>query len=114
MDVGESHRRQDGGQAVGLDHWWLKPTFPPRQGIDTLCEFEHPHAMAGVANIPSSPDAADGAASPERSPTDAIDDVVDTGHPRHAGEHEVHTGVMRLRRGGGTAIPHHHALIIQT
>ena len=59
MDVGKSHRRQDGDQTVSLDHRCLKPTFPPRQGIDTLGEFEHPHAMAGVANIPSSPDAAD-------------------------------------------------------
>src|SRR5262245_54486510 len=85
MDVGESHRRQDGGQAEGLNHWCLKPTFPPRQGIDTPCEFEHPHAMAAVANILSSPDTTDPEASPERSPTDSVDDVVDTGHPRHAG-----------------------------
>jgi hypothetical protein len=59
MEVGKSHRRQDGGLAVGLDHWCLKPTILPRRGIDTLCEFEHPHAMAGVANIPSSPAASD-------------------------------------------------------
>jgi hypothetical protein len=87
MDVGDSHRRQDDGQAVGLNHCCLKPTLPPRQGIDTLYEFEHPHVMAGVASIPSSPDATDPAASPERSPTDSVDDVVDIGHPRHAGEH---------------------------
>src|SRR5687768_15897807 len=37
MDVGDSHRRQDDGLAVGLNHCCLKPTFPPSQGIDTLC-----------------------------------------------------------------------------
>ena len=43
---------------------------------------------------------------------DGVDDVVDAGHPCHAGKHEVHTSVMLLHRGGGTAIPHHRAIII--
>jgi hypothetical protein len=48
----------------------------------------------------------------QRLPTNGIDDVVDAGHPRHAGEHKVHTGIMLFHGGGGTAIPYHHAIIV--
>ena len=47
-----------------------------------------------------------------RLPADGADDLVDAGHPRHAGKDKVHTGVMLLHGGGGTAVPHHHTIVV--
>jgi hypothetical protein len=109
---GQGHCWHDGRESVCLDHSCLTHPFPLVRAWQSCARENAPHAMAGAENIQYSPNAVDPAASPERSPTDGVDDVVDTGHPRHAGEHEVRTGVMLLRRGGGTAITYHHAIII--
>jgi hypothetical protein len=109
---GQGDRRQEGSESPDLGHSCLTPPFPPRKAMACLREGKRPHALAGAENIPYSPHAVGPAASPERSPVDGVDHVVNASHPRHAGEHEVHTGVVLLRRGGGTAIPHHHALVI--
>src|SRR2546428_8146279 len=45
-------------------------------------------------------------------PTDGVDDLIHTGHPRHAGKDDVHAGVMLLHRAGGAAVPHHHTIVI--
>jgi len=47
-----------------------------------------------------------------RSPTDGVDDLVHTGHPRHAGKDDVHAGVMLLHRAGGAAVPHHYTIVV--
>ena len=41
-----------------------------------------------------------------RLPSDGADDLIHTGHPRHAREHEVHTGVMiQISAAPFTALP---------
>src|SRR5687767_9623602 len=47
-----------------------------------------------------------------RLPPDSADDLIRTGHPRHTGKDNVHTGVMLLHRGGGAAVPHHDTVVI--
>src|ERR1700675_2610780 len=47
-----------------------------------------------------------------RLPSHGADDLIRTGHPRHAGKDNVHTGVMLLHRGGGAAVPHHDTIVI--
>jgi len=78
---------------------------PPRQSMARLRQGERSHAMAGAENLQTSLKAAAATASPERSPTDRVDDVVDTGHPGDAGEHEVHRGVVLLHRSGARPSP---------
>src|SRR2546425_10560661 len=45
-------------------------------------------------------------------PTDGVDDLIHTGHPRHAGKDDVHAGVMLLHRAGGAAVPHHYTIVV--
>jgi hypothetical protein len=78
----------------------------------SLREGERSHALVDAEIIHYSPDTVQPAVPPERSPVDGVDDVIHAGYPGHAGEHQGRTGVVLLRRGGGTAIPHHYAIII--
>src|SRR5712692_3262135 len=45
-------------------------------------------------------------------PPDGVDDLIRTGHPRHAGKDNIHTGVMLLHGSGGAAVPHHDTIVI--
>src|SRR5215471_12808517 len=43
---------------------------------------------------------------------DGVDDLIHTGHPRHAGKDDVHAGVVLLHRTGSAAVPYHDTVVI--
>src|SRR5262249_35555937 len=53
-----------------------------------------------------------GARSVRRLPPHGIDDLIHTGHPRHAGKDNVHASVMLLHRRGGAAVSYHNTIVI--
>jgi hypothetical protein len=74
-----SARRLAGTMVVGRRAWTTRVSSR-RQGARS-------RTLAGAEHIDDSPDAGEPAASSDRAPTHGVDDVVDTGHPCHAGEH---------------------------
>src|SRR5918999_3184745 len=43
---------------------------------------------------------------------DGLYDFIYTGHPSHAGNYNVHAGVVLLLGGGSAAVPHHDVVIV--